>query len=117
MRFRHSFQPHRCPHARDDVFSLRLREVLTVRLIRAVSRIAREAHAGARVVVDVPENHLLYVYRRAAKTSDAIDLAILDRARRVPRFQNRDDALFQLFHRVLLEDFAVLRVDGFEFLA
>ena len=57
--------------AGDDVFALRVRQEVAVRLVLAGRRVARERDAGAGVVALVAEHHRLHVDRGAEVVGDA----------------------------------------------
>ncbi len=71
--------------AGDDVLALRVDEELTVELLRAGRRVAREADAGARAIAGVAEHHHLHVHGGADVIGDVVDTAVFDRARVHPR--------------------------------
>ena len=68
-----------------DVLALRVREVVAVRHLLAGARVAREGHAGARVVAPVAEHHRLHVHRGAEVVADLVLAPVVDRALAVPR--------------------------------
>ena len=62
----------------------------------------------ARRVALVAEHHLLHVHRRAPLVGDAVDAAVLDRARAGPGVEDGADRLPELVARVLREVLAGL---------
>ena len=67
---------HRGAHAGDDVFALRVHQVLAEEDVLAGGRIAREADAGAGVLAQVAEDHGLHVDGCAEPVVDVVDAAI-----------------------------------------
>ena len=62
--------------AGDDVFALRVHQVLAEEDVLAGGGIAREADAGAGVLAQVAEDHGLHVDRCAQPVVDVVDAAI-----------------------------------------
>mmetsp|Transcript_37749 Transcript_37749/g.118185 ORF Transcript_37749/g.118185 Transcript_37749/m.118185 type:complete len:920 (-) Transcript_37749:644-3403(-) len=103
--------------AGDDVFALRVDEVLAVELGRAVVGVAREAHARARGVADVAEDHGLHVHGGAEEALDVVDLHVLERALALPRVEDGGHGQAQLVERVIGKGHAVRDVDVLVLLA
>ena len=68
----------------DDVLALRVRQELAVQLGRTGGRVAGECHAGRAVIAEVTEHHRLHVDGGADRGRDAVELAVVVRARVVP---------------------------------
>ncbi len=75
----------------DDVFALRVAQILAEQLVLAGVRIARECDAGSRIVAHVPENHRDDANRRSPIVRNLVEAAIIDRALRVPRIEDGFD--------------------------
>lgn len=97
---------------RHHILSLRVDQVLALHLLLAGARIAREGDAGAGRVAEIAVDHGLDVAGRAEEGGDAVDLAVLDGALRVPRAKDGLDAGADLVVGVLRKLLAVLLVDG-----
>ena len=65
--------------ARNDIFALRIKEIITVKHIFAAIGIPRKTHAGTGCVAFVAEYHLHNVYCSAFDTDKVFDTAIDDR--------------------------------------
>jgi hypothetical protein len=87
-------------NAGHDVLSLGVDEELAVELPLARGRIARERHAGARVITHVAEDHGDDVHRRAERFRDVVHAAIVDGLLERPRLPYRFDRAPQLLDRV-----------------
>ena len=98
----------RVADARHDVLALRVDQEVAVRLVLTGGGVAREADAGAAVVVAVAEHHRLHVDGGAEIVADALTHAIRDGARSVPAAEHGFDRALQLHHRVLREGLAGL---------
>ena len=68
----------------DDVLALRVDQELSVELVLAGARVAREADAGARPLARVAEHHGLDVDGRAHLVRDLVHLPVRDRAGVLP---------------------------------
>jgi hypothetical protein len=79
-----STTPPNPPDACHHVLSLRVDEELSVKLVGAVGRVAREEHARAAVVVHIAVHHGLHVDCRALEAGDLVDLPVLDSTGDVP---------------------------------
>ena len=66
------------PYARYDVLALGVGEEVAVVLVGAISRVAREAHAGRGGVALVAEHHRLHVDCGAEIVGDSLHLAVVD---------------------------------------
>ena len=89
------------PDARDDVLALGVDEELAEERALAGRGVAREAHARARRVALVAEDHLDDVHRRAEVVRDVVGAPIDPSARRLPRVEHRAGRALQLLARVL----------------
>ena len=87
--------------ARDDVLALGVREELAVEPPFARRRIAREAHARARALATVPEDHLDDVHCRAEIVRNVVRASVHVRARRVPRVEDGAVRAAELVARLL----------------
>ena len=104
----HLGQVHRRADAGDDVFALRVDEVVAVENSFAGAGIAREADAGAGGVAGVAEDHLHDVDGRAEEAGDLLDAAVGDRLFRHPGAEDGADGAPELFDGILGEIFACL---------
>ena len=95
----------------DDVLALGVDQEVAVRLVLTRGRVAREADAGARVVVAITEDHRLHVDGGAQVMADPFANAVGDRPRPVPAAEDRFDGPAQLLDRVLREGLAGLLLD------
>ena len=89
--------------AGDHVLALGIDQELAVEVVLAGGRVAREAHAGARLVAVVAEDHGLHVDRRAPGVGDVVQLAVGDGAVVLPGAEHRDDGAPELLARVFGE--------------
>ena len=108
--------------AGDDVFALRVHQVLAEEDVLAGGGIAREADAGAGVLAQVAEDHGLHVDRCAQPVVDVVDAAIGLGAIVLPAPEDGVAGLDQLIERALREVLAGLFPDqllvlGDDFLA
>ena len=78
-------------------------EVVAVRDLLAGRRVARERHAGARVLAAVAEHHRHDVHRGAEVVADLVLTPVVDRPLAVPRAEDGVDRQAQLVLRVLRE--------------
>ena len=111
-------QRQRVADAGDDVLALRVLQVVAVDALLAGARVAGEGDAGAGVHAEVAEHHRADVDRGAEVGRDALLAAVEDRARGVPRVEDRADREVHLLARVgrelaagLVADDALERVD------
>ena len=89
--------------AGDDVFALRVAQILAEQHRFAGVRIAREGHARARVVAEVAEDHLHHGHGRAPIVGNSIESTVVDRAFAVPRVEDGSDRQVELLANVLRE--------------
>ncbi len=87
----------------DHVFALGIDEELAVEGVLAARRVAREAHAGRRIVSHVAEHHGLHGDGRAPFLGDVVELAVGDGALVLPTGEDGTDGTPQLLPRVLRE--------------
>ena len=85
----------------DDVFTLRVAQVLTEEFARAGVRLARERHARTRVVAHVAEHHRDDADRGAPFIAHLVIAAVVDRAFGIPGVEHRADREIELFEHVL----------------
>ena len=90
-------------HAGDDVFALRVHQVLTEEHVLASGGIAREAYACAGVLAEVAEYHGLHVDRCTQPVIDVVDAAIGLGAVVLPAPENGVARLHELIERTLRE--------------
>ncbi len=88
---------------RHHVLALRVHEEVPVGLVLAGRRVAREADAGARVVVAVAEHHRLDVDGGAEVVVDLLAVSVRDRAGAVPALEHGLDGAVQLLAGLLRE--------------
>jgi hypothetical protein len=72
----------------DDVLALGVRQVVAVGDLLAAGRIARECHAGTRVLAAVAEHHRHDVHGGAEVVGDLVLAAVVDRALAVPALED-----------------------------
>ncbi len=91
--------------AGNDIFALRVRQVLAEHLVLARARVARKADARGAVVALVAEHHRAHVDGGAVRhVRRDIELpTVVDRALAHPRTENRFDGQLQLFDNVFGE--------------
>ena len=87
----------------DDVLALRVREELAVQPPLAGRRVAGEAHARARGVAPVSEDHLDDVDRGAEIVRDVVRAAVHLRTRSVPRVEDSAVGAAQLVAGIVRE--------------
>ena len=97
--------------AGDDVFALRVHQVLAEEDLLAGGGIAREADAGAGVLAEVAEDHGLHVDGGAQPVVDVVDAAIGLGAIVLPAAEHGVARLHELIERVLREVLAGLFLD------
>src|SRR5262249_53257407 len=85
------------------VLALRVLEELAVEAALAGRGVAREGHTRARAGPQVAEDHRAHADRGAPVAGDAVELAVGDGARVVPRAQHGADRAPQLAARILGE--------------
>ncbi len=90
-------------HAGDDVFTLRVREVVAVQLFAPGDGVARERDAGARRRTHVAENHHLHIHCSAEVVGDSLHSPVGNRALRVPGSEHCLDRLAELLDRIRRE--------------
>src|SRR5262249_40915607 len=78
------------------ILALRVEDPLAEGGPRARRRIARERHAGGTVLAHIAEHHGLNVDRRAPRSRDVVDLAVVLRALVLPGTEYRADRAPQL---------------------
>ena len=88
------------PDARDDVLALSVDEKLPEETRLARRRVTREANSRRRGIVEVAIHHRLDVDRCPDQPSNAVDLPVLDRPRRVPAAEDGTDGHLQLLVRI-----------------
>ena len=98
----------------DDVFALRIAEVLAEEHAFAGVRIASEGNARSRIVAHVPEDHLHHVDGRAPIVGNLVVPAVVDGALGVPGIEDGLDRGDELCVDVLRKVFAVLAHDRLE---
>ena len=86
--------------AGDDVLALRVLQVVAVDALLARPGVAGEGDAGAGVHAEVAEHHGHHVDRRTEVGRDALLAPVEDRARRVPRLEDRAHGEVHLLARV-----------------
>ncbi len=89
----------RCADTGHDVLALRVHQELAVENVFAGRCVTREGDAGAAVVTHVAENHGLDVDRGTPVFRDAVDAAVLDRARVHPGIEHGVDRQAKLLTR------------------
>ena len=87
--------------AGDDIFALRVHQVLAEEDVLAGGGIAREADAGAGVFAEVAEDHGLHVDRCAQPVVDVVDAAIGLGAVVLPAAEDGVAGLHELIERIL----------------
>ena len=104
----HLGERHRRADAGDDVFALRVDEVIAVEGFVAGARVTREADTGAGIVAGVAENHLHDVDGGAEEAGDLLYAAIGDGFFGHPGAEYCADGAPELLDRVFGEVFAGL---------
>ena len=92
--------------AGDDVFPLRVEQVLPVHLFLARRRIAGKRHPGAGGWPQVAKHHGLHVHRRAQIMRNLVKVPVGDGPGVVPRFEDGVDGHLQLLPGILGERLA-----------
>ena len=87
--------------AADDIFALRVHEVLAEEDVLAGGRVAGKAHAGPGALAQVAEDHGLHVYRRAQPVVDVVDAPVGLGAIVLPTAEDGVAGLHQLIQRPL----------------
>ena len=95
---------------RDDIFSLGVREELTVELALAGGGVPGEHHAGARLLAEVPEDHRDHADGSPHRIGNVMQAPIVDCAAGIPALEDRRNCAPELFHRLIGE--GVARVIG-----
>ncbi len=98
--------------ARDDVLALRVLQVVAVHALVARRRVAREGHAGTRVVAEVAEDHRLHVHGGAETFLEPLLAAVERGALGVPRVEDGAHRQVELLPWVLREVAARMLGDG-----
>src|SRR5260370_27576276 len=94
---------YRRADAGNDVFTLRVSQIIAVENLFARARVAREANAGAGIIAGVAKHHLLHVDASAEQTGDLLHPAIGCRLLGHPRTENRANRSPQLLHWIFRE--------------
>ena len=81
-------QRHRRANSRHDIFALRVRQEIAVKILLTGGGISREANSRARVIARIPEDHLHHIYGRSEQPRNVFDPAIGHGFFRHPRFED-----------------------------
>ena len=93
--------------AGDDIFTLRVEQVLTVEFLLTGGRVAREGHArAADAVGDVAVDHHLHVGSGAPRVRVAVVIAVVHRTLAIPALEDGFDAQLKLLVGVVREGLA-----------
>ena len=96
----------RCAHACDDVFALRIDQILAVKDFFAGRWITRKCNPRCACLSHVPEHHRLHIDRRSPIVRDSIPPPIHDGPIVHPRAENSANCAPELFIRILGERFS-----------
>src|SRR4026209_714750 len=90
-----------CANARDDIFALRVEEILAVKLLLTGGRISGEGHASSTLLAHVAKYHGLHVHGGAKRVRDAVHTAIVDSATTHPRIEDGGNSDAEFFVGIL----------------
>ena len=115
VRCRHFFRQianwMRRAHAGNDVFALRVDQVLAIENFFAGGRVARKGHSGGARFAHVSKDHRLHVHRRSPVVRDSIFPPINDGAIVHPRAENCAHCSPELLVRILGKRFSSALLD------
>ncbi len=97
---------------RNDVFALRIDEILAVKRLLACRWVARERNARGRALAHIAEHHRLHIDGGAPACGNIVQLAIGDCARIHPRAEYSADRAPQLLFGILRKRLAAFDLDG-----
>ena len=99
----HQRNRQRRAHASNNIFALRIDQVLAVEDVLAVGWVARKRNAGGAIVAHVSVDHRLHVDSGAPLMRNLVLVAINSGAIVIPAAKHSGNGAFQLRHRIIGE--------------
>ena len=91
----------RRPNPSNNILTLRIHQVLTIKLILTRRRIPRKTNTSPRTLTLIPENHRLHINSSPNKPVNIIHPPISNRPIIIPRTKNSVDSHIQLLPRII----------------
>ena len=99
----HQRNRQRSAHAGNNIFALRIDQVLAVEDVLAVGWVARKRNAGGAIVAHVSVDHRLHVDSGAPLVRNLVLVAVNRGAIVIPAAKHSGNGAFQLSHRIIRE--------------